>query len=283
VTGRWASADSNVIAGLNRYAYVSNNPLKFVDPTGHVEEPAGEEPPEGQALEKYLTKETHVRPQHFAGYLQDPANKAEETFIATLPDATDYVNQALTARGFEPVSANEIAAAYLYEGGAAMLNDDRILVDSFGSMGLDTLMTNREALGPFLAPDLRDHLANPKNKQFGFPNERGEKVIPVDLSIEQSVEAAAAIYAWTSAQLQTHLRSQGESILQLPDYGRVYWTYMGFNGGVGTMKANLAQRGLYDFFQPWNGPDDFRTQHRAIRYNALKTMDSYLYINELHH
>ncbi|HSS20410.1 MAG TPA: LamG-like jellyroll fold domain-containing protein [Pyrinomonadaceae bacterium] len=34
-TGRWLSPDSNATDGLNRYAYVKNNPLRFSDPTGH--------------------------------------------------------------------------------------------------------------------------------------------------------------------------------------------------------------------------------------------------------
>jgi RHS repeat-associated protein len=34
---RWISPDSaGVIAGLNLYVYVGNNPLKYIDPTGHV-------------------------------------------------------------------------------------------------------------------------------------------------------------------------------------------------------------------------------------------------------
>jgi RHS repeat-associated protein len=34
-TGRWISPDSWGADGLNRYAYVQNNPLGYVDPTGH--------------------------------------------------------------------------------------------------------------------------------------------------------------------------------------------------------------------------------------------------------
>src|SRR5262249_16936605 len=34
-TGRWLSADSSIADGLNRYAYVRNNPLYYRDPTGH--------------------------------------------------------------------------------------------------------------------------------------------------------------------------------------------------------------------------------------------------------
>src|SRR2546422_6860372 len=35
VTGRWLSPDSLIADGLNRYAYVQNNPLRYTDPTGH--------------------------------------------------------------------------------------------------------------------------------------------------------------------------------------------------------------------------------------------------------
>jgi RHS repeat-associated protein len=35
-TGRWLSADPLLADGLNRYAYVRNNPLRYVDPTGHA-------------------------------------------------------------------------------------------------------------------------------------------------------------------------------------------------------------------------------------------------------
>lgn len=38
VTGRWLSADASLRDGLNRYAYVVNNPLRFVDPTGHQQQ-----------------------------------------------------------------------------------------------------------------------------------------------------------------------------------------------------------------------------------------------------
>jgi RHS repeat-associated protein len=34
-TGRFLSADSSTVDGLNRYAYVGNSPLRYVDPTGH--------------------------------------------------------------------------------------------------------------------------------------------------------------------------------------------------------------------------------------------------------
>jgi len=37
-TGRWLSADSSASDGLNRYMYVSNNPLRYTDPTGHQQE-----------------------------------------------------------------------------------------------------------------------------------------------------------------------------------------------------------------------------------------------------
>src|SRR5438132_10484596 len=41
VTGRWLSADSSSKDGLNRYTYVSNNPLRYTDPTGHFQIPSG--------------------------------------------------------------------------------------------------------------------------------------------------------------------------------------------------------------------------------------------------
>src|SRR5262249_39267756 len=34
-TGRWLSPDTGTNDGQNRYEYVSNNPLKYTDPTGH--------------------------------------------------------------------------------------------------------------------------------------------------------------------------------------------------------------------------------------------------------
>src|SRR5262249_6467811 len=34
-TGRWLSADASSKDGLNRYAYVRNNPLAYIDSTGH--------------------------------------------------------------------------------------------------------------------------------------------------------------------------------------------------------------------------------------------------------
>ncbi len=45
---RWISPDSvGAIAGLNLYVYVDNNPLKYIDPTGH-----GKETPEQEAVEE---------------------------------------------------------------------------------------------------------------------------------------------------------------------------------------------------------------------------------------
>jgi RHS repeat-associated protein len=37
--GRWLSSDSSDADGLNRYAYVRNNPLRYIDPTGHQSVP----------------------------------------------------------------------------------------------------------------------------------------------------------------------------------------------------------------------------------------------------
>ena len=37
-TGRWLSADTSDIDGLNRYAYTANNPLRYTDPTGHYKQ-----------------------------------------------------------------------------------------------------------------------------------------------------------------------------------------------------------------------------------------------------
>jgi hypothetical protein len=36
-SARWISPDSaDAVADLNLYVYVGNNPLKYIDPTGHV-------------------------------------------------------------------------------------------------------------------------------------------------------------------------------------------------------------------------------------------------------
>jgi hypothetical protein len=46
---RWISPDSaGVIAGLNLYVYVGNNPLKYIDPTGHVKKTPEQEAQEEQ-------------------------------------------------------------------------------------------------------------------------------------------------------------------------------------------------------------------------------------------
>jgi RHS repeat-associated protein len=37
VAGRWLSADTSDADGPNRYSYVSNNPLRYEDPTGHAQ------------------------------------------------------------------------------------------------------------------------------------------------------------------------------------------------------------------------------------------------------
>ncbi|VVM27430.1 hypothetical protein BSPWISOXPB_10402 [uncultured Gammaproteobacteria bacterium] len=56
---RWISPDSaGVIAGLNLYVYVGNNPLKYIDPTGHVKKtPEQEAQEEQEAVEIRRTQE----------------------------------------------------------------------------------------------------------------------------------------------------------------------------------------------------------------------------------
>ncbi|MBA5249275.1 MAG: hypothetical protein FE834_07065, partial [Gammaproteobacteria bacterium] len=48
---RWISPDSaGAIEGLNLYVYVSNNPLKYIDPTGHMERESAQGAMEGGAV-----------------------------------------------------------------------------------------------------------------------------------------------------------------------------------------------------------------------------------------
>ncbi len=42
-TGRWMSPDSSLRDGPNRYAYVGNNPVGFIDPSGHDKKPKKQE------------------------------------------------------------------------------------------------------------------------------------------------------------------------------------------------------------------------------------------------
>jgi insecticidal toxin complex protein TccC len=52
-TGRWLSPDTSTKDGLNRFAYVSNNPQRFVDPDGHEEHEAYIGPREPSFWEKH--------------------------------------------------------------------------------------------------------------------------------------------------------------------------------------------------------------------------------------
>jgi len=93
--GRWLSADTIVPdladpQSLNRYSYVSNNPLRYVDPSGHE----GEEPPPGVPPEDVCARHGHSIPscawwEHTrSGHTVLTLKEAQETFewMAAQPD-----------------------------------------------------------------------------------------------------------------------------------------------------------------------------------------------------
>jgi RHS repeat-associated protein len=50
--GRWISPDSTLAAGLNLFEYVKSNPMRYFDPSGHEEEPSGNEPTSNSGEDK---------------------------------------------------------------------------------------------------------------------------------------------------------------------------------------------------------------------------------------
>jgi hypothetical protein len=76
--GRWLSADTIVPEpgnpqSLNRYSYVSNNPLKYIDPTGHTYYPPGCEHSE-QCMD-WWDKEHGIGPAEMGGLMLEMAVK----------------------------------------------------------------------------------------------------------------------------------------------------------------------------------------------------------------
>ncbi|AYQ56387.1 hypothetical protein MS2017_0654 [Bathymodiolus thermophilus thioautotrophic gill symbiont] len=64
---RWISPDSTgTVNGLNLYTYVSNNPLKYIDPTGHVRTIAGQENTEEGAVGGVSNVETRANTEEYA-------------------------------------------------------------------------------------------------------------------------------------------------------------------------------------------------------------------------
>jgi len=94
ITGRFVSADTNLKNGLNRYSYVGNNPLRYIDPTGH----AGDQP-------------TALVPEEVKKWILDKIDKDLLKKIGkTLEEA---VKGRLAKMGVKPWAAGVIASAII--------------------------------------------------------------------------------------------------------------------------------------------------------------------------
>src|SRR5262249_47045623 len=103
-SGRWLSADTSTADGLNRYAYVQNNPLRYRDPTGHDGE-------EGFHIERPRT----TLHQMFLGPLLEAYNEVMEAnrafgvfshhYVTTETEANEKLDLNRAVRG-EIIIAN---------------------------------------------------------------------------------------------------------------------------------------------------------------------------------
>jgi RHS repeat-associated protein len=142
--GRWLSADTLVPdpaspQGFNRYSYTRNNPLNFVDPTGHKEEgecgPNGEDCIDVSALwdqfwlqyvgDPRAAEEAFLLflndPQHFAALYADPAAWNASQEVANLDVFLQYSVLHTTAAsvisaGFDDDVASNLWTAHVLHG-----------------------------------------------------------------------------------------------------------------------------------------------------------------------
>jgi RHS repeat-associated protein len=119
-TGRWLSPDTSEKDGFNRYAYVSNNPLRWIDPSGHHDEE-----PKAPKWEKDSTLvEVHKGP--IAAYQDPPENEKGETL------------------GESPVKMLPEHAVFLFRG----FRDDYEVIESKGHGKYDRVQTKVAVLKP---------------------------------------------------------------------------------------------------------------------------------------
>jgi RHS repeat-associated protein len=183
---RWLSADTLVPdpaspQGFNRYSYTRNNPLNFVDPTGHKEEgecgPNGEDcidvsalwdqfwlqyvgDPEAaeQAFLLFLAD-----PQYFISLYTNPAAWAASQEVADLDVFLQYSSLHTTAASFmaslfDSDTAGSIQAAHmLYGMGDEAGADDLLTAAGFGVLGIAGAVYRGGSYNSIRAPGLQAH------------------------------------------------------------------------------------------------------------------------------
>ena len=229
-------------------------------------------------LRTELTAKYGTRPRIYTGFF-NRSNEAERIFDAELDDVLADVNARARARGYTNLGLTEAAIAtnFITEGGFYALNDNMLTgLDGYGTLGIDTIVSNAANLRPWLHPDVIALIDDPAHHQDNV-NERGETYTSLtDLTFEEGMYANAGMFAYSCALASD---DAGREWDDLDTYGKFFWCTTYFNAGPGTGRSLMRDEGLDSWDEGWDRADDHYTYGTNARFNASWRTSSFEYLH----
>lgn len=260
-----------------------------IQPKGYTPEQPAPGVARDEAVAKIVTTTHGTRPHVFGGALSGDSDRERE-FLGALPNVAKHLNQVAQSKGapFQFTEA-ELATNFVTEGGFYLLQDEmngldgtpveppRWRIDGFEYLGIDTFMSRRQALAPWLSQDLLAWSADTFNTVEHI-NEHGETVKSLELrDIAQSAEANAVMFADARAAFSHDCVAMKLDPSHLTPEAWFFWTTIYFNAGPGKGRETLKREGVNAWKVPWPHGDKAKYTS-SVLYNGHSRTASWDYL-----